>query len=129
MPKVRFTKENLLERKQLKAGWRILKVKSIDEKPGVADPESTTYPTQFVVQEGEDAGVPINVWFSEKSMGRLSEFLQCFTGGSVDVDKDYEMSSIVGRLVQGYCEYEIKTGFNVIRDFRPHAQAAGQKGA
>ena len=119
MPEVSFTKENLLERKQLKAGWRKLKVKSIDEKPGVNDPESITWPTIFVVDDGEDFGVPVNHWFTEKQMGRLSEFVKCFTGGEVSEGKSYKLESLVGRHVLGYVEYDIKTGFNSIKDFRP----------
>jgi len=119
MPEVSFTKENLLERKQLKAGWRILKVKSVSEKPGVNDPESTTWPTVFIVEEGEDAGVPVNHWFTEKQMGRLAEFIKCFTAGQVDTNKKYKLEDTVNRLVKGYVEYDIKTGFNTIRDFQP----------
>jgi hypothetical protein len=129
MPEVQFTKENLLERKQLKAGWRKLKVKSVDEKPGVNDPKSTTWPTVFIVEEGEDAGVPVNHWFTEKQMGRLSEFIKCFTAGQVDVGKKYKLEDVVGRSVLGYCEYDIKTGFNTIKDFKPAQKTGGTASA
>lgn len=120
MPSVSFTKENLLERKQLKAGWRKLLVKSVDEKPGSNDPDSITWPTTFIVDEGEDAGVPINHWFSEKAMGRLSEYLRCFVpSGQLETGKEYKLESTVGRHVMGYAEYDAKTGFNSIRDFKP----------
>lgn len=119
MPKITFTKENLLERKQLKAGWRKLKVKSVDEKPGINDPDSITWPTVFVVDEGEDAGVPINHWFTEKQMGRLAEYLKCFTGGQMTEGKEYDLEQTVGRFVLGYAEYDIKSGFNSIKDFKP----------
>jgi len=119
MPEVQFTKENLLERKQLKAGWRKLKVKSVDEKPGVNDPDSITWPTVFIVDDGEDIGVPINHWFTEKQMGRLSEFIKCFTGGKVEEGKTYSLESTIGRHVMGYVEYDIKSGFNSIKDFKP----------
>ena len=119
MPSVTFTKENLLERKQLKAGWRKLKVKSASEGPGKSDPDSIVYPFVFIIDEGEDLGTPVNHWFTEKQMGRLSEFIACFTGGQVDTSKVYQLESTVGRHVMGYCEYDIKTGFNVIKDFKP----------
>jgi hypothetical protein len=119
MPAVSFTKENLLERKQLKAGWRKLKVKSISEGPGKSDPDSTVYPVVLVIDDGEDLGTPVNHWFTEKQMGRLSEFVACFTGGVVDPNKEYSLDSIVGRHIMGYCEFDIKTGFNVIKDFKP----------
>jgi hypothetical protein len=119
MPGITFTKENLLERKQLKAGWRVLKVKSVTEKPGTADPESTTYPVTFIVESGEDIGAPVNHWFTEKQLGRLAEFIKCFVSGDVQVGKTYELSDTVGKMVQGYVEYDIKTGFNTIKDFKP----------
>lgn len=118
MPEIQFTKENLLERKQLKAGWRKLKVKSVEEAPGKNDPDSITWPTIFVVEEGDDTGVPVNHWFTEKQMGRLAEFVKCFTGGEVSEGKTYKLEDTIGRLVMGYVEYDIKTGFNSIKDFR-----------
>jgi hypothetical protein len=120
MPEVSFTQENLLERKQLSAGWRKLKVKSVTEKPGTSDPESITWPTVFVVDEGSDLGVPVNHWFTEKQMGRLAEFIKCFIpNGAVEPGKKYTLDSTVGRHVMGYVEYDIKTGFNSIKDFKP----------
>lgn len=118
MPEVSFTKENLLERRQLKAGWRKLKVKSVDEKPGVNDPDSITWPTVFIIDEGDDLGTPVNHWFTEKQMGRLSEFIKCFVA-SVETGKKYKLEDTVGRTVMGYVEYDIKTGFNTIKDFKP----------
>jgi hypothetical protein len=79
----------------------------------------------FVVDEGEDLGVPVNHWFTEKQMGRLSEFVMCFTGGAVDPNKKYKLEDTVGRLVLGYVEYDIKSGFNIIKDFKPISK--GQK--
>lgn len=120
MPSVTFTKEDLLERKQLAAGWRKLLVKEVSEKPGSSDPTSTTWPVKFVIDDGPDIGVPINHWFSEKAMGRLSEFVKCFTGnGQVEPGKAFELSQTQGRHVMGYCQYDLKTGFNTIQDFKP----------
>lgn len=124
MPEVSFTKENLLERKQLKAGWRELVVKSVGEGPGKNDPDSTVWPFVFTIDEGEDLGVPVNHWFTEKQMGRLSEFINCFTGGAVDVNKKYKLEDTVGRHVIGYVEYDIKNGFNTIKDFKPSKKGA-----
>jgi hypothetical protein len=119
MPEIQFTKENLLERRQLKAGWRKLKVKSVSEGPGKSDPDSTVFPVTFIVEEGEDLGTPVNHWFTEKQMGRLAEFVQCFVGGQVDITKKYRLEDTIGRVVSGYVEYDIKTGFNTIKDFKP----------
>jgi hypothetical protein len=119
MPSVTFTKENLLERKQLKAGWRKLKIKSVSEGPGKNDPDSTVWPFVFIIDEGEDLGVPVNHWFTEKQMGRLSEFVACFTGGQVKEGVEIKLESLTGRHVMGYVEYDIKSGFNTIKDFKP----------
>ena len=120
MPEMSFSEENLLERKQLKAGWRVLKVKSTSEATGKKDPESTTWPTIFVIDEGEDLGVPVTHWFTEKQMGRLAEFIKCFIpNGKVEANKSYKLDDTVGRRVKGYVEYDIKSGFNVIKDFQP----------
>lgn len=121
MPNVTFTKENLLERKNLSFEWRKLKVKSVSEKPGTKDPESTTWPTVFVVEGGKDHGVPINHWFTEKQMGRLAEFMKCFMKGDPEPGKSYEISDTVGREIMGYCGFDTDTGFNVIKDFKPVA--------
>ena len=118
MPEIQFTKENLLERKQLKSGWRELKVKSVSEGPGKNDPDSTVWPIIFIIDDGEDLGVPVNHWFTEKQMGRLSEFIACFTNGQVDVNKKYKLEDTIGRNIQGYVEYDIKTGFNSIKGFQ-----------
>jgi hypothetical protein len=120
MPEVTFTQEDLLSRKQLKAGWRKLKVKSVTEGPGKSDPESTVWPIVFIVDEGEDLGTPVNHWFTEKQMGRLAEFIKCFvTGGDVKTGQSYKLESTVGKHVMGYVEYDIKSGFNSIKDFKP----------
>jgi hypothetical protein len=120
MPEVSFTKENLLERTQLKAGWRKLRVKSVDEGPGKSDPDSTVWPVVFTVdQEGQELGTPVNHWFTEKQMGRLSEFIACFITGGIVPGKSYPLESTVGRHVMGYVEYDVKSGFNVIKDFKP----------
>jgi hypothetical protein len=120
MPSVSFTKENLLERKQLKAGWRKLKVKSIKEGPGKSDPDSIVWATVFVVDEGDDLGVPVQHWFTEKQMGRLAEFIKCFIpNGVIQEGKDYPLDETIGRHVLGYVEYDIQTNFNTIKDFRP----------
>ncbi len=129
MPDVVFTKENLLERNQLKAGWRKLKVTAVQVKPGTSNPETITNHIHLTVTEGPDAGTPIKAFFNEETqMGRLVDFVRCFTGGTVEVGKKYSLDSTIGREVHGYCEYDIKTGFNTIRDFKP-AQKGGATSA
>ena len=124
MPDITFTQENLLERTQLTAGWRELKIKSVDEGPGKKDPTATVWEVVFVVDDGKDLGTPIRHWFSEKAMGRIVDFVKCFTGGKVEAGKKYNLDSTVGRSVQGYCQYDMSQGFNVIKDFKPSKKGA-----
>lgn len=94
---------------------------------GKNDPDSITWPTVFIIEEpAEDLGVPVNHWFTEKQMGRLSEFIRCFTGGAVDPNKKYKLEDTVGRYIMGYIEYDIKTGFNSIKDFKPVTKSTSE---
>jgi hypothetical protein len=118
MPKVKFTEADLKDSK-LEPGWRLLDVKSVsDWKPGKKDPTSLTIECLFVVSEGKDAGTPIKHWFTEKQMNYLGRYIKCFVATPV-AGKEYEASETVGKKVQGYCENDISTGFNVVKDFRP----------
>jgi hypothetical protein len=126
MPTVRFTKEDLLARKQLAAGWRTLTVKSIEEEPGKTDPTSINYVCTVVVTGGPDDGVTIKNWFSEKRKDLLSKFVECFIANhSIDMGKDYDLNNTVGRQVDGYCQYDIQRQWNSVLDWRP----ASSKGA
>ena len=127
MPKIRFSEEDLLERNQLSAGWRKLKVKSVSEGVGKKDPTSTVWECVFVVSDGsKDNGTPIRHWFSEKAMGRVVDFIKAFTGGKAEKDKEYELDDTVGREVMGYCKYDVDQKWNTIEDFKP-VQVAAQK--
>lgn len=118
MPKIKFTEADLKDTK-LEPGWRILDVKSMsDWKPGTKDPASLVIEAAFVVTDGKDAGTVIKHWFTEKQMVYLGRYIKCFVA-KAEAGKEYEASETVGRKVQGYCENDIKTGFNVIKDFRP----------
>jgi len=120
MPSVRFTKEDLLARKQLSAGWRQVKIKSIDEEPGVKDPTSINYVCTVVVETGPDEGVTIKNWFSEKRMDLLSKFIECFIPNrTIDTNKDYDLNQTIGRSVEAYCQYDIQRQWNSVLDWRP----------
>ena len=129
MPEVKFTQEDLLERTQLSPGWRVLICKSIEEGPGKTDPTSIVYTCVFVVDDGKEVGVPIRHWFSEKAMGRIVDYVKCFlAGGKAEAGKVYELDQTVGKRVEGYCQYDMNQGYNVIKDWRPNKlskEAAG----
>lgn len=128
MPEIKFTQENLLERTQLGPGWRTLVCKSVEEGPGVKDPSSITYTCMFVVDAGPETGVPIRFWFSDKAMGRMVDYIKCFIpGGKVEVGKVYDLAQTIGLKVDGYCQYDIGQGYNVIKDWRPAAKKEAAK--
>jgi hypothetical protein len=118
MPEVTFTETNLLEKKQLTAGWFKLKVVSIGEKPGTSDPESTTWPAFFTVEEGPSAGVPVRKYFTEKQMGDVAEYIHAFTGGVVTSGKKYSLDETVGRSILGYCKWNPDFRWNDVLDFK-----------
>jgi hypothetical protein len=128
MPEIRFTQEDLNERKPLTPGWRTLEVMQVSEGPGKKDPSSTTYPMVLIVRSPEaDAGTRLRVYFNEKIIGRIIDYLKCFVpGGNLDPSKTYRLEDTVGYHVDGYCLYNIETGFNEIKDWRP---ATAKKGA
>ena len=121
MPAVKFTKEDLLSRQQITAGWYKLNVKDITEKPGTNDPTSLTYPASFVVAEGPSTGVPVRKYFTEKQMGDFSNFLACFVTGGIEVGKDYDYTQAIGRFVMGYCRYNTDMNWNEVVDFKKSA--------
>ena len=118
MPAVTFTQEDLLERKQLQAGWRELRMKTVDEGPGKTDPTALVWACLFVIDGGNDDGVPVRHWFSEKAMGRIVDFVKCFIKGDMQAGRSYELTDAVGQNVMGWVEYDIKQGFNTIKDWK-----------
>jgi hypothetical protein len=123
MPKIKFTKEDLLSRNQLAPGWRKLKCKSIEEGPGKKDPTSTVWECMFIISEGKEMGQPIRHWFSEKAMDRLVDYVKGFT--KAEENKEYELNDTVGREIMGYCLYDDTQGWNVIKDWKPVQTAVG----
>ena len=126
MPEVKFTQEDLLERTQLTPGWRTLICKSVEEGPGKNDPSSIVYTCMFVVDSGKEIGVPIRHWFSEKAMGRIVDYIKCFIA-KVEANTVYDLDKTVGLKVEGYCQYDLAQGYNVIKDWRPAAKTSGAK--
>jgi hypothetical protein len=127
MPIVRFTKEDLLSRKRLSAGWRVLTVKSIEEEAGKSDPTSTNYVCTVVVTGGPDDGVLIKNWFTPKRPDLLSIFIEAFTGDqSIEPGKNYELSNCIGKKVGGYCAYDAGRGWNTVSDWRPASEGASK---
>jgi hypothetical protein len=128
MPKIRFTKEDLLARKQLSAGWRTLTVRSVEEEAGKKDPTSINIVVTVTVTGGADDGVTIKNWFAIGSaMGRssLSKFIECFVKDrNVDLSKDYEVNDTIGLQIDGYCQFDLVRNWNTVSDWRPATKAA-----
>ena len=118
MPEVKFSKEDLLQKQKVQAGWLKLVVKELSEKPGTNDPSSITYPCFMVVADGPQQGIPVRKYFTEKQMGDFSNFLACFMEGDIEVGKSYDYTKVIGRQVEGYCRYNSDMNWNEATDFR-----------
>jgi hypothetical protein len=127
MPRVKFTKEHLLGRKQLAAGWRGVTVQSITEESGKNDPTSVNFVVTVVVTGGPDEGVVIKNWFSQKDIGMrlFSKFVECFTKDhQIDLAQDYDLDKLVGKQVDAYCQYDLQRQWNTVSDWRPASRQA-----
>lgn len=119
MPKVTFSREDVLQRTQLDAGWYPIAAKEINETIA-KDKVSTNYVTDFIVLEGPMAGVPVRHWFTEKAVGRIVDYVKCFLppGAELETGKQYELEETLDRPVMGYISYDATMKFNKIEDFR-----------
>ena len=121
MPKVKFTKEDLLGRVQLNANWYKLKIgRILDWRPGKKDPEALVLEMHFVIDDGPNTGTVVKHWFSEKQMDRLADFMKIFAS-ELNTEKEYELDQLIGRQVLGYVKYDAGTKFNSIEDFKKAA--------
>jgi len=124
MPKVKFSKSDLLATNQLDATWYKLQVRGISEwKPGKTDPTSNNIEADFVVVDGPKAGTPLKHWFSEKAIGTsfdmLAEFTATFTdSGKAEQDKEYDLNSVIGKEVAAYIVFDPERKQNTIKNFR-----------
>jgi hypothetical protein len=121
MPEVRFTKQDLQERTPLSPGWRVVICKSIDEGPGKNDPTSTVYPCVFeIAGDGPESGIPIRHWFSEKTPGRIADYIRCFLDENEKLEPGvgYKLEKTINKKVEAFCRFDPKQGYNGIEDFR-----------
>src|SRR5258708_22794821 len=118
MPGLRFTKEDTLARNQLPTTWYKFNIKAYKQDTA-KDGESINHVVDFVVADGAQQGTPVRHWFSEKAMGRIVDFFKVFTGGKVDVGKEYNFEDVVGKQILGYAGWDVKMNFNKIEDFKP----------
>ncbi len=115
---VQFTKEDLLNRNQLEAGWYQLKIKEVLSGPGKSDPTSTTYTIKLVVANGPQAGTPLMTYLSEKAMGLAVDFVRAVVG-KIEPGQSYDLESLVGRDVMGYVTYNLDRKWNEVKDWKP----------
>lgn len=118
MPAIVFSKSDLLESKQLSAGWRNLIVKEVSYAPGKSDPTSNVYKIVVAVEDGPDAGVPINFWLTEKQPARIATFIGCFIEGEPQPGKSYQVEDTKGMSFAGYCSYDVGMRWNTVTDYR-----------
>lgn len=118
MPGISFTQEDIISAAEMPAGWFNVVAKSIVEGPGKNDPNSTTWTTIFVVQDGEFKGRELQYWFSSKMMKNAIRYLKCF-GVAPKVGENYPIEDTVNKPVQAYVVWDIKQLNNSISDFKP----------
>lgn len=134
MPGVKFTKEDVMSSKRIPPAWYKLLVKEFTEAKS-KDGLSTNFVGQFAIDEGPLTSTPIRLYFNEQMMGRVMDFVRCFTKTQSDeeLSKATEghdvidvLQQTVGRHVDGFARYDPERKWNTIDDFRarPAAQNA-----
>lgn len=98
----RITKEDVLRSQVIKPGWYLMSIENVSQGPGKNDPNSITTTVNLKIEEGEFAGVPIQVWFSEKAAGRATQFIQAVFHQKVEDAVDLDLDNAIGRRVKGY---------------------------
>jgi hypothetical protein len=118
MPKIRFTKEDILQKTQLPPNWYKVVCKEVNQETA-KDGQSTNWVCKFqVLEPASAAGVPVKHWFNEKAMGRIVDYITCFTSQGVDTEKEYELNDTIDRPVLAYIHYDAERKFNSIDDFK-----------
>jgi hypothetical protein len=106
-----ITREGLLGSKVVKPGAYLLRITSIEQKPGKNDPSSTTTEIKFEIESGPDPdaiGVPITDWLTDKqvpaAVAKTADFFSSLYGKKVDdaLSLRPKASEIVGRKIKGY---------------------------
>jgi hypothetical protein len=89
---------------------------------GKNDPTAMNIVATVVVTGGDDDGVTVKCWFSQKpgKQDMLSKFTGSFgKTGNVNVGQEYDLDKCIGQKVQGYCQVDHISGWNKITDWRP----------
>lgn len=120
MPEVRFTREDLNQRKQLSPNWYKVILMEVKEETA-KDGQSTNWVCKFIVTESNNPdaiGTPVRHWFNEKAMGRVIDFITCFISGDIEEGRAYDLSDAIDRPVLAFIKYDPERKFNTIEDFR-----------
>jgi hypothetical protein len=126
MPSISFTKENMLERERLEPSWYELEVLGFEEKLSKGG-DSTNFVGSFKVASGAKVGTPIRLYFNEKAIGRIVDYMQAHGAKEQDmVGKPIidVLTRTVGRKISGFCKFDPEFKWNTIEDFKPIAKAS-----
>jgi hypothetical protein len=129
MPSFKFTDDDLRGRRQL-AGWKQAIVVDVIEEMGKKDPTSTNYVVTVKTQGNQDPGedgITMKSWFSStQELGRqlFANFLKCFIVGKPDKTKSYDLDAVKDRQVEAFCVFDVDTGYNKVKDWRPARSAS-----
>jgi hypothetical protein len=124
MPGITFSQSDILSGEPLDATWYKLTVKEASEetaKDGVSD----NWVMDFIVSSGPKQGVSVRTWLNSKGPGmalRVSLIKALNQGKPLEAGRDYMpngVSGLVGKTVEGYCQYDQAFKSNKVVDFRP----------
>jgi hypothetical protein len=126
--RMHITPSDVKRSKIIKPGWYHFKInKVVDEPSKAGDSVNTVVDVEGL--EGDAAGVPIKIWFSEKAPSFAIPFIKA-NGGSVseETGSDYDMATAQGNVVR--CKVETQPGLNgrpqnMIADWAPSTGGAG----
>lgn len=119
MPGITFSEEDFKAKMQVPAGWYEGKIKSVKEKPGKTNPDTVTHHIEFLITEGEAAGVTAMGFYNEgvaQQMGDLVNLFNCF--GKVEKGKQYNPADLVDRSIRVFAYYNIDMSMNQVKDFQ-----------
>jgi hypothetical protein len=129
MPGLTFTisKEDILRSKVVTPGWYKMTIRNVTQEPASTDGSTNTI-IDFLISEGEFAGVPIKRYFSEKAAGMAVNF---FTACGATVGSEgatIEVEKCKGRTIMVYVINDMYNGrpTNKAEDFKPVGAALTQ---
>lgn len=129
MPKMRYTKEDLLKSKPIEPGWYPAECTGYEVKPSKGEDKSTNWTFAFkFLEDAKDSrgndlgGAKVYRLFNEKGMGFAASFIEVITGQPANVEGgEFDPDEARGKRLMVYVTNEMYQGRmqNRVEDFRP----------